>query len=38
MAGRDLTRDEWLSYLGDLGEYRSTCGFETAEQEAGSAD
>ncbi len=34
MAGRDLTRDEWLSYLGDLGPYRSTCGFGAAEQEA----
>jgi hypothetical protein len=31
MAGRDLTRDEWLAYLGDLGEYRSTCGFGAAE-------
>ena len=27
MAGRDLTRDEWAAYLGDLGPYRSTCGF-----------
>jgi hypothetical protein len=27
MAGRDLTRDEWIAYLGDLGPYRSTCGF-----------
>jgi hypothetical protein len=27
MAGRDLTREEWLAYLGDLGGYRSTCGF-----------
>ena len=27
MAGRDLTRDEWLTYLDDLGPYRSTCGF-----------
>jgi DNA-binding SARP family transcriptional activator len=29
MAGRDLTRDEWLSYLGGLAEYRSTCGFNS---------
>ncbi|GAA1818019.1 BTAD domain-containing putative transcriptional regulator [Agromyces neolithicus] len=27
MAGRDLTREEWASYLADLGPYRSTCGF-----------
>jgi len=27
MAGRDLTRDEWMAYLSDLGPYRSTCGF-----------
>ncbi|MFE5672043.1 BTAD domain-containing putative transcriptional regulator [Agromyces sp. NPDC056523] len=27
MAGRDLTQDEWLTYLGDFGPYRSTCGF-----------
>jgi hypothetical protein len=27
MAGRDLTRDEWIAYLSDLGPYRSTCGF-----------
>lgn len=27
MAGRDLTEDEWRNYLGDLGAYRSTCGF-----------
>lgn len=27
MAGRDLTEDEWLTYLADLGPYRSTCGF-----------
>ena len=25
MAGRDLTEDEWLTYLADLGEYRATC-------------
>ncbi|MGW4930931.1 nSTAND1 domain-containing NTPase [Agromyces sp. NPDC004153] len=31
MAGRDLTRDEWHTYLGQLGEYRSTCGFGTHE-------
>lgn len=34
MAGRDLTHDEWLTYLGDLGEYRSTCGFGAAGQQA----
>ncbi|KRE28525.1 hypothetical protein ASG80_21020 [Agromyces sp. Soil535] len=27
MAGRDLTRDEWIAYLSALGPYRSTCGF-----------
>ncbi|HET8778974.1 MAG TPA: hypothetical protein VFM66_02790, partial [Agromyces sp.] len=27
IAGRDLTRDEWNTYLADVGEYRSTCGF-----------
>ncbi|MFE6255815.1 BTAD domain-containing putative transcriptional regulator [Agromyces sp. NPDC057865] len=27
MAGRDLTREEWATYLGELGDYRSTCGF-----------
>lgn len=27
IAGRDLTRDEWAAHLGELGEYRSTCGF-----------
>jgi hypothetical protein len=27
MAGRDLTREEWASYLAELGPYRSTCGF-----------
>ena len=32
MAGRDLTRDEWLTYLGDVSEYRSTCGFGTEGQ------
>jgi DNA-binding SARP family transcriptional activator/WD40 repeat protein/energy-coupling factor transporter ATP-binding protein EcfA2 len=25
VAGRNLTRAEWDTYLGDLGEYRSTC-------------
>jgi DNA-binding SARP family transcriptional activator/WD40 repeat protein len=25
VAGRDLTRREWDTYLGDLGTYRSTC-------------
>lgn len=29
MAGRDLTRDEWIAYLSALGPYRSTCGFES---------
>ncbi|RZU64633.1 DNA-binding SARP family transcriptional activator [Microterricola gilva] len=27
MAGRDLTRDEWKTYLADIGPYRSSCGF-----------
>ncbi|MET0976043.1 MAG: WD40 repeat domain-containing protein [Leifsonia sp.] len=27
MAGRDLTRDEWIAYLGEIGPYRSTCGY-----------
>lgn len=27
IAGRDLTREEWAAHLGELGEYRSTCGF-----------
>jgi DNA-binding beta-propeller fold protein YncE len=27
MAGRDLTRDEWIAYLEELGPYRSTCGY-----------
>jgi WD40 repeat protein len=27
MAGRDLTRDEWKTYLSAIGPYRSTCGF-----------
>ena len=31
MAGRDLTRDEWIAYLSDLGPYRSTCGFDGEE-------
>ena len=26
-ATSDLTRDEWAAYLGELGPYRSTCGF-----------
>jgi DNA-binding SARP family transcriptional activator/WD40 repeat protein len=25
IAGRNLTREEWASYIGDLGEYRATC-------------
>lgn len=25
LAGRDLTRSEWTSYLNDLGSYRETC-------------
>ena len=25
VAGRNLTRDEWDSYIGDLAEYRATC-------------
>ena len=25
LAGRNLTRDEWDTYLSDLGSYRSTC-------------
>jgi len=25
VAGRNLTRTEWASYLGDLGDYRETC-------------
>jgi WD40 repeat protein len=24
-AGRNLTRQEWATYIGDLGEYRATC-------------
>lgn len=27
MAGRDLTREEWATHVGELGPYRSTCGF-----------
>jgi hypothetical protein len=34
MAGRDLTREEWSSYLGDLSPYRSTCGFGAAGHKA----
>ena len=25
LAGRNLTRDEWNSYVGDLAPYRATC-------------
>ncbi len=25
LAGRSLTRDEWATYIGDLGSYRATC-------------
>jgi len=25
MAGRNLTREEWGTYIGDLAEYRKTC-------------
>jgi hypothetical protein len=32
MAGRDLTREEWNTYLSDLGAYRSTCGFTTGDE------
>lgn len=28
MAGRDLTDSEWRTYLADLGEPQSTCGFD----------
>jgi hypothetical protein len=24
-AGRNMTRDEWARYLGDLADYRATC-------------
>jgi len=27
IAGRDLTREEWDTYLGEIGPYRSTCGY-----------
>lgn len=27
VAGRDLTREEWDTYLGGIAPYRSTCGF-----------
>jgi len=28
MAGRDLTENEWRTYLAELGDRRSTCGFD----------
>ena len=28
IAGRDLTKEEWNSYLSDFGEYRKTCDFD----------
>ena len=28
MAGRDLTENEWRTYLAELGDWRSTCGFD----------
>ncbi|WP_448005099.1 hypothetical protein [Agromyces bauzanensis] len=28
IAGLDLTDNEWRTYLGDLGEPQSTCGFD----------
>ena len=28
IAGRDLTESEWNTYLGDLGDPQSTCGFD----------
>lgn len=28
LAGRNLTEDEWRTYLGDLGDPQSTCGFD----------
>jgi hypothetical protein len=31
IAGRDLTDDEWRTYLAALGEPRSTCGFGAAD-------
>ncbi|GGI47387.1 DNA-binding SARP family transcriptional activator [Agromyces flavus] len=31
VAGRDLTADEWRTYLSDLGEPQSTCGFDSAD-------
>ena len=31
LAGRDLTENEWRTYLGDLGARESTCGFDSAE-------
>jgi hypothetical protein len=27
VAGRDLTPEEWDTFIGDLSPYRSTCGF-----------
>ncbi|SDS10401.1 DNA-binding transcriptional activator of the SARP family [Agromyces flavus] len=31
IAGRDLTENEWRTYLGDLGDWRSTCGFDSVD-------
>ncbi|MFE5672045.1 BTAD domain-containing putative transcriptional regulator [Agromyces sp. NPDC056523] len=31
IAGRDLTENEWRTYLGDLGDRQSTCGFDSAD-------
>ncbi len=30
LAGRDLTENEWRTYLGDLGAHESTCDFDAA--------
>ena len=30
-AGRDLTEEEWRTYLGVLGDRKSTCGFDSPE-------
>ena len=31
IAGRELTDNEWRTYLGDLGDRQSTCGFDSAD-------